>query len=287
MIRYTTLFVFAVLSLLFLGLSFVSLWWLIGLLIAVPLLLLGIRDFFQPSHSLLRNYPLLARARWIAEELRPELYQYFVESDLDGRPFNRNIRSLVYERAKDQHDEYPFGTLMDVYEAGYEWFNHSIAPKKASEEPFRVQIGGPQCTQPYSMAMLNVSAMSFGSLSGNAVLALNKGAKLGGFAHDTGEGGLTEYHQKHGGDLIWEIGSGYFGCRTKDGNFDLEQFTEKARQPQVKCVELKLSQGAKPGLGGVMPAEKVTQEIADIRGVPVGQNAFRLLRTRHSKRLAS
>ena len=270
MIRYTTLFVVAVLCLIFLGLSSVSLWWLSGLLLSVPLLLLGIWDLFQPSHSLLRNYPILAHARWIAEELRPELYQYFVESDLGGRPFNRDIRSLVYERAKDDHDEYPFGTQMDVYEDGYEWFNHSISPSKAAEEPFRIEIGGPQCTQPYSMAMLNVSAMSFGALSNNAIMALNKGAKLGGFAHDTGEGGLTEYHRKHGGDLIWEIGSGYFGCRTEDGNFDLEKFTQKSRDPQVKCVELKLSQGAKPGLGGVMPAEKVTQEIADIRGVPVG-----------------
>lgn len=195
----------------------------------------------------------------------------FVESDLDGRPFDRDARSLVYERAKYTHSEHPFGTELKVYETGYEWFNHSIAPHARSEEPFRVEVGGPQCTQPYSMAMLNVSAMSFGALSKNAIMALNKGARLGGFAHDTSEGRLTEYHLKHGGDLIWEIGSGYFGCRTSDGNFDLDEFRGKSQHETVKCISVKLSQGAKPGLGGVMPAVKVTQEIADIRCVPVGK----------------
>ncbi len=248
-----------------------STWWLVGFFVLLPLVVLGCWDLIQSRHSLLRNYPLLAHFRWFAEEIRPELYQYFVESDLDGRPFDRNERALVYERAKNAHSEYPFGTELNVYQSGYEWFNHSIAPKPQHDEPIRVDVGGPQCTQPYSMALLNVSAMSFGALSSNAIMALNKGAKLGGFAHDTGEGGLTEYHLKYGGDLVWEIGSGYFGCRTKDGNFDREQFRDKSHHDHVKCVSLKLSQGAKPGLGGVMPAEKVTQEIADIRGVPVGK----------------
>ncbi len=246
-------------------------WWWIAFLIGLPLSLLGCWDVLQSRHSLLRNYPLLAHARWIAEGLRPELHQYFIESDLDGRPFDRDDRSLVYERAKDTHGEYPFGTELDVYEAGYEWFNHSISPKNQAEEPFRVPVGGPQCKQPYSMALLNVSAMSFGALSKNAIMALNKGAKVGGFAHDTGEGGLTEYHLKHGGYLVWEVGSGYFGCRTSDGKFDLNTFAEKSKHENVKCVSLKLSQGAKPGLGGVMPGAKVTEEIARIRGVPVGK----------------
>ncbi|GIW83300.1 MAG: FMN-binding glutamate synthase family protein [Gemmatales bacterium] len=246
-------------------------WWFAWLLLLAPLSLLGAWDLVQSQHSLLRNYPLLAHFRWLAEMIRPEIYQYFIESDVDGRPFDRDSRSLVYERAKNSHGEYPFGTELDVYEAGYEWFNHSIAPVPLQEEPFRVPVGGPQCKQPYQMALLNISAMSFGALSSNAILALNLGARLGGFAHDTGEGGLTKYHLKHGGDLIWEIGSGYFGCRTRDGNFDLAAFRDKSQHDHVKCVSLKLSQGAKPGLGGVMPAAKVTPEIAEIRGVPAWQ----------------
>jgi glutamate synthase domain-containing protein 2 len=243
----------------------------IGFVFCLSLFGLGLWDFFQTKHSVLRNYPVLGHFRWVAEAVRPELHQYFVESDTGGRPFDRDTRSLVYERAKNEHGEYPFGTENDLYELGYEWFNHSIAPKQAQTEPFRVTLGGPQCTQPYSIALLNVSSMSFGSLSKNAILALNKGAKLGNFAHDTGEGGLSKYHLLHGGDVIWEIGSGYFGCRTKDGQFDLEQFREKANDPRVKAISVKLSQGAKPGLGGVMPASKVTREIAEIRGVPQGQ----------------
>lgn len=272
MMRYAGFVLVILVSLLcvLLGMTIAN-WWYFGLLGLLPLLLLGCWDLLQSRHSLLRNYPLLAHFRWLAEMLRPELHQYFIESDLDGRPYNRDDRSLVYERAKNVHSEYPFGTELNVYESGYEWFNHSIAPQPRSEEPFRVMIGGPQCSQPYAMALLNVSAMSFGALSRNAIMALNKGAQMGGFAHDTGEGGLTEYHLKYGGDLVWEIGSGYFGCRTSDGNFDPVQFRDKSQDERVKCVSLKLSQGAKPGLGGVMPAGKVTQEIADIRGVPVGQ----------------
>lgn len=243
-------------------------WWLIGLL---PLSLIGLYDLFQRRHSILRNYPLLGHFRWIAEGIRPEIHQYFVESDTDGAPFDRNARSLVYEQAKGVHQELPFGTELDVYQEGYEWFPHSLHPGATASEPFRVQIGGEHCKKPYDMALLNVSAMSFGALSSAAIRALNRGARLGGFAHDTGEGGLSQYHLKEGGDLVWEIGSGYFGCRTSAGHFDLEQFADKASHENVKCVSLKLSQGAKPGLGGVMPAAKVTQEIATIRGVPAGQ----------------
>ena len=241
------------------------------LVIAGVLAVIGIRDLVQTKHSLLRNYPVTAHLRWLFEGFRPEIRQYFVESDVGGTPFNRDLRDLVYERAKNQHAEEPFGTELDVYETGYEFFAHSLAPKPEATENFRVAVGGKDCTRPYSMSLLNVSAMSFGALSANAIMALNKGAALGGFAHDTGEGGLTEYHLRHGGDIIWEIGSGYFGCRTRDGAFDPEMFKDKANVDAVKCINIKLSQGAKPGLGGVMPAAKVTQEIADIRGVPVGE----------------
>lgn len=248
----------------------VSIHFIWPLLIIVPLALLGIWDIIQVRHSLTRNYPVVAHLRWMFEGFRPEIRQYFVESDVGGMPFNRDLRSLVYERSKNLHAEQPFGTELDVYEPGYEYFTHSLAPKPQSMEPFKVRVGGPGCSRPYDMALLNVSAMSFGALSANAIRALNTGAKLGGFAHDTGEGGLTRYHLEPGGDVIWEIGSGYFGCRTSDGAFDPEKFREKANHDHVKCINIKLSQGAKPGLGGVMPAAKVTPEIADIRGVPVG-----------------
>lgn len=248
-----------------------SSWWFVPLAVSLPLSALGVRDLFQTRHSVLRNYPLVGHLRWFFEDIRPEIRQYFVESNVDGRPFHRDARSLVYERAKNVHEEQAFGTELDTYRPGYEWFTHSIAPRPKADEPFRVTIGGPGCRRPYQMALLNVSAMSFGSLSKNAILALNLGAKLGGFAHDTGEGGLTEYHLRHGGDLVWEIGSGYFGCRTKEGKFDLEVFRDKSNRDEVKCISIKLSQGAKPGLGGVMPAAKVTEEIAKFRGVPAGQ----------------
>jgi glutamate synthase domain-containing protein 2 len=237
---------------------------------ATGLSILGAYDLIQTNHNLMRNYPVSGRLRWIFEAVRPQIRQYFIESNIDGTPFNHNQRSLVYERAKNLHTEEPFGTERDVYTAGYEYFLHSVAPKRPAEEPFRVTVGGPGCKRPYSMALLNVSAMSFGALSANAIRALNLGAKLGGFAHDTGEGGLASYHLENGGDLVWEIGSGYFGCRTPDGGFDPEIFRDKVNVDPVKCVSVKLSQGAKPGLGGVMPAAKVTPEIAEIRGVPVG-----------------
>jgi len=249
----------------------ISLHFLWALIVFLPLAAVGVRDLFQERHSLLRNYPVTAHLRWIFEGFRPEIRQYFIEGDVGGMPFDRDQRSLVYERAKNEKSEEPFGTELDVYASGYEWFAHSLAPKPQAESHFRVEVGGPGCTRPYSMALLNVSAMSFGALSSNAIRALNKGAQLGGFAHDTGEGGLTQYHLENGGDIVWEIGSGYFGCRSPDGTFDPEKFREKANLEQVKCINIKLSQGAKPGLGGVMPAAKVTPEIAEIRGVPVGQ----------------
>ncbi|MGW0966500.1 FMN-binding glutamate synthase family protein [Streptomyces sp. NPDC002516] len=242
--------------------------------VAVPLLvaaLVAVHDLVQRRHSVLRNYPLLGHLRFALEALRPELQQYFIERNFDGRPFDRDTRSIVYERAKGTAAEEPFGTELDLYRAGSEYLTPSMAPRAVPETPPRVRIGGPDCTQPYDMALLNVSAMSFGSLSANAVLALNTGARLGAFAHDTGEGGLSEYHLRPGGDLVWEIGTGYFGCRTDDGGFDERQFADKAAHSQVKCVSLKISQGAKPGIGGVLPGAKVNKEIAQVRGVPEGK----------------
>jgi len=233
---------------------------------------LGWRDTRQRRHSVLRNYPVIGHLRFLLEFIRPEMRQYFIESDNEAAPFSRQQRSLVYQRAKGDPDKRPFGTQLDVHASGYEWINHSVAPTKLESHDFRVEIGngGSSCTQPYSASIFNISAMSFGALSANAVLALNAGAKKGGFAHDTGEGSISEHHRVHGGDLIWEIGSGYFGCRHPDGSFSEERFVENATSPQVKMIELKLSQGAKPGHGGVLPGPKVTAEIAAARGVPVG-----------------
>ncbi len=233
---------------------------------------LGIRDLFQTRHAILRNYPIIAHLRFIFEKIRPEMRQYFFETDKDGMPFSRDKRAVVYQRAKGDLDKRPFGTQYDVYQTQFEWLHHSMAPRPVSGESFRVTVGGAECSQPYSASVFNISAMSYGSLSANAVRALNKGAKLGGFAHDTGEGGFSPYHAENGGDIIWEIGSGYFGARNPDGSFSAERFAETASAPQIKLVELKLSQGAKPGHGGVLPAAKVTPEIARIRGVPLGQD---------------
>jgi glutamate synthase domain-containing protein 2 len=247
-------------------------WWL-----AVPaglLAALGTYDLTQRRHTILRNYPVVGHLRYLLEALRPELQQYFIERNFDGRPFDRDRRTTIYERAKGVHSEQAYGTERDIDEVGYEYLAQSVAPVPVPETPPRVLVGGPDCKQPYSMALLNVSAMSFGALSSNAILALNKGAALGGFAHDTGEGGLTPYHTEHSGDLVWEIGSGYFGTRTTDGRFDPAQFADKAAHPAVKCVSLKLSQGAKPGLGGVLPAAKVSEEIARYRGVPAHQKCI-------------
>ncbi|UYM07063.1 FMN-binding glutamate synthase family protein [Solicola gregarius] len=245
-------------------------WWVAFAIVVAALAIAG-WDVLQSRHSLLRNYPLVGHLRYTLESIRPELQQYFIERNFDGRPFNRDVRSIIYERAKGIHGEKAYGTELDVNELGYEYLVHSTAPVDPAPEPHRVRVGGPDCAHPYDMSLLNVSAMSFGALSANALRALNKGAALGGFAHDTGEGGLTPYHLEHGGDLIWEIGSGYFGARTKDGGFDAAVFADKVAHPAVKCVSLKLSQGAKPGLGGVLPAAKVTAEIAAARTVPVGE----------------
>ncbi len=242
-------------------------------LIAGVLSLLGIIDLLQTRHSVRRNYPILGRIRYLVESIRPEIRQYLIEGDNEQAPFSRAQRSLVYARAKNETSDRPFGTQKDVYETGFEFISHSLQPmERCDAEAFRISIGGPQCTQPYSASIFNISAMSFGSLSGNAVLALNKGAKMGGFAHDTGEGSISPYHLKHGGDLIWELGSGYFGCRSSDGEFDPVRFAEQAQRPEVKMIEVKLSQGAKPGHGGILPKEKITAEIASTRGIPMDRD---------------
>jgi glutamate synthase domain-containing protein 2 len=236
--------------------------------------LVGGRDYFQTRHAILRNYPLLAHFRFFFEAIRPEIRQYLLESDNEAVPFSRAQRSLVDQRAKNVESRQPFGTGEDVYLAGYEWINHSLRPVQIDDFDFRVKIGGKRCKQPYSCSVFNISAMSFGALSANAVRALNKGAKLGNFAHDTGEGSISRYHREYGGDLIWEIGSGYFGCRTPEGRFDPEGFAAQAREPQIKMTEIKLSQGAKPGHGGVLPGAKVTPEIAEARGIPIGKDCL-------------
>jgi glutamate synthase domain-containing protein 2 len=235
--------------------------------------LLGVRDLMQTRHSVQRAYPVIGHARWMIELIGPEIRQYLIEADEDAAPFSRSQRSLVYQRAKGQAGEHPFGTLMDVYRDGYEFIGHSSVPVKAADpETFRIQIGGPACAKPYSASVYNISAMSFGSLSANAIRALNAGAKRGGFSHDTGEGSISPYHREMGGDIVWEVASGYFGCRTPDGRFDPERFAAQATTDQVKMIEIKLSQGAKPGHGGVLPAAKVTKEISETRGVPMGQD---------------
>jgi glutamate synthase domain-containing protein 2 len=242
----------------------------VPLVLFIGLSVIGTVDLLQTRHAVLRNYPLTAHIRFILEEIRPEIRQYFLESEKDGTPFSRDKRALVYQRAKKALDKRPFGTQNDVYAAGYEWLDHSMAPKPVVKEPFRVGIGGPDCEKPYSASIFNISAMSFGALSSNAIRALNIGAKKGNFAHDTGEGGYSPYHRENGGDIIWEIGSGYFSCRNADGTFCAEKFAENAKSDQIKMVELKLSQGAKPGHGGVLPGAKVSAEIAATRGVPEG-----------------
>lgn len=245
-----------------------------ALLLFGPILLVALIDLFQTHHSLRRNYPVSARARWFFEWLRPFLRAYIVESDLDGRPFSHDERSLVYARAKGEADAHPFGTELDVYSDEYEWLAHSIAPARNAPKDTRVHVGTDQCSRPYSAARLNISAMSFGALGAHAIEALNLGAKQGGFYHDTGEGGLSPYHLKHGGDIVWEVGSGYFGCRDKDGHFDPAHFSDRAAHDAVKMTEIKLSQGAKPGHGGLLPGRKVTAEIAQTRDVPQGQDCL-------------
>jgi glutamate synthase domain-containing protein 2 len=237
------------------------------------LALLGLRDRLQTRRSVLRNYPVAGHLRYLLEYIRPEIRQYFIEPDNEAAPFSRQQRSLVYQRAKGDPDKRPFGTQLDVHAHGYEWINHSMAPTRLPTHDFRVTIGADRA-KPYSASIFNISAMSFGALSANAILALNGGAARGGFAHDTGEGSISQHHRVHGGDLIWEIGSGYFGCRHHDGRFNPEAFAAAARDPQVKMIELKLSQGAKPGHGGVLPGPKVTIEIAQARDVPAGEDCI-------------
>lgn len=252
-----------------------GLWWWLGAGLCTVLALLGVRDMVQVRHSVLRNYPIIGHLRFLLEFIRPELRQYFIEADHEALPFSRAQRSLVYQRAKGDPDSRPLGTQLNVTAQGYEWVNHSMQPTKLASHDFRITIGCTgegvsACTQPYSASIFNISAMSFGALSANAILALNKGAKMGGFAHDTGEGSISQHHRVHGGDLIWEVASGYFGCRNDDGSFSEEKFIANATDPQVKMIELKLSQGAKPGHGGMLLGAKVTPEIAAARGVPVG-----------------
>ncbi len=252
----------------------------LGRYLALPLAifgflaLVGLRDLVQRKHAILRSYPIAAHIRFLLEAIRPEMRQYFFESDKDGAPFARDKRAIVYQRAKGELDKRPFGTEYNVYETHYEWLHHSIAPKEPATEPFRISIGGPACEKPYQASVFNISAMSYGALSANAIRALNKGAKMGDFAHDTGEGGFSPYQEENGGEIIWEIGSGYFGCRNTDGTFSAERFAAAAVKPQIKMIEIKLSQGAKPGHGGVLPGAKVTREIARIRGVEPGRDCI-------------
>lgn len=276
-IRFT-----AIVLLIFAVISGIILWPVPGFVSLAGLLaLIGLYDLIQKKHTILRNYPLIGHMRYLLEMIGPEIHQYFVESDTDGKPIDKNHRSYIYERAKEQSQTHPFGTELDISDDNYEWMQHSIYPARKMESPPRVVIGGKDCSQPYSASLFNISAMSYGALSKNAIQALNLGAKAGNFYHDTGEGGISEYHLQ-GGDLVWEIGTGYFGCRTADGNFDPRKFEEKANWEQVKMIEIKISQGAKPGHGGVLPAAKNNEEIAEIRGVkphtdvlsPPGHSAF-------------
>ena len=269
---------FTIISLLLVGLISFFVWppfWF-ALIPLLPLLLLGWYDMFQRKHAIMRNFPILGRGRYLMEKLRPGVQQYFIESDTEGKPFDRQNRSIIYQRAKDVLDTTPFGTQLDVYAEGYEWMEHSIAsidPHKIDQDP-RTIVGGPACTQKYPASLFNVSAMSFGSLSSAAIEALNGGAKIGGFAHNTGEGGISPYHKKFGGDLIYQIGTGYFGCRSQDDRIDWDEYVKRCEEPSVKMIELKLSQGAKPGHGGILPAKKVTKEIAEIRGIEMGKDVL-------------
>ena len=267
LLRYST---FAAAAFLFLAGLLLTNWWLIiigGLLVA-----LGIYDIMQSKHAILTNYPVAGHVRYVLEDFRPEIRQYLLENDKEQVPFSRQQRALVYQRAKNVSDTNAFGTLDNLYAQGKEWFLQSALSHPLEKQDFRITVGGERCIQPHDMSVFNISAMSFGSLSANAIMALNQGAKIGGFTHDTGEGAISPYHRKFGDDLIWELGTGYFGCRTAEGNFDAQSFAEKAVDSQVKMIEIKLSQGAKPGKGGVLPAEKITQEIADTRQVLTGQD---------------
>jgi len=262
------------LSLVSIALAWLSPWYLTILIVTLPVLGLGLYDYLQTGWTITRNYPVTARLRWLFYHLRPFLRAYIVEGDLEGKPYSYEARNLVHARARGETDTHPFGTELDVESEAYTWVNHSIAPEPDPDESPRVSVGNMQCTKPYSASVLNISAMSFGALSANAIEALNIGAKRGGFYHDTGEGGYSTYHAKHGGDIVWELGSGYFGARDNDGRFDPALFADQAQRDQVKMTEIKLSQGAKPGHGGLLPAAKVTQEIAETRKVPPHQDCL-------------
>ncbi len=277
-IKFTAIafFIFTIITAIFL-------WPLYGFsCLAASLFILGLYDLIQKQHAILRNFPLIGHMRYLLEMIGPEIRQYFIESNTDGKPIDRNHRSYIYQRANQQNLTHPFGTELNVHDKDYRWMQHSIYPGKKLQTPPRVTIGGPDCTQPYSASLFNISAMSYGALSKNAIEALNLGAKAGNFFHDTGEGAISQYHLK-GGDLVWEIGTGYFGCRTEEGNFDPQKFKEKANLSAVKMIEIKISQGAKPGHGGVLPASKNNEEIAAIRDVkphtevlsPPGHSAFK------------
>jgi glutamate synthase domain-containing protein 2 len=269
--RHSAFYIVIAATLIFLALGlFSNGWWFLPACIFGALTVLGVIDLNQTRHAVRRNYPVSGNLRYFFELIRPEMRQYFFENDTDKAPFSRVDRSLVYQRAKQQIDKRPFGTQGDVYQTDYEWINHSMEPAHPENSNFRISVGGPDCTQPVSLSVFNISAMSFGALSANAVLALNKGAAMGNFAHDTGEGGVSAYHLEHGGALIWNIGSGYFGCRDDQGNFSEERFAQRASLDNIKMIEIKLSQGAKPGHGGILPGAKVTPEIAAARGIPVG-----------------
>jgi glutamate synthase domain-containing protein 2 len=241
--------------------------------VVIPYILIGIYDL-NSNHNILRNYPVIGHLRYIFEFVRPEIQQYFVATNQSGRPYNREQRSLIYQRAKNVMDTHPFGTEHDITAPGYEYANHSINVKEVVSERSRNLVGGPQCKQPYSASLINISAMSYGALSRNAIRALNHGAKLANIFHNTGEGGLTEHHLAGGGDITWQIGTGYFGCRTHDGGFDAAKFEKMANLSVVKMIEIKISQGAKPSHGGVLPKDKITAEISEIRGIPMGKDCL-------------
>jgi len=273
MSRHTVLQLTFVLSAAFAALGwFVGAGWYAPLVVLVPLAALGVHDLYQPARAILRNYPIVGHLRFILESVRPELRQYLIEDERDPVPFSREQRAMVYQRAKNVLDKRAFGTVRDVGAVGHGWVSHSMSPTVIEDTNFRVTIGGPDCTQPYSASILNISGTSFGAVSANAIMAFNLGAKMGGFAHNTGEGSISPHHRKYGGDIIWQIATGYFGCRTPEGRFDPDLFARQAAEPQVKMIEVKLSQGAKPGHGGVLPGAKVTPEIATTRGVPLGED---------------
>ena len=241
-------------------------------LVVLPVIFLGLSDMLQTKQSIKRLYPVLGRFRYLLESVRPEIQQYFVENETEGSPISREFRSLIYQRAKGARDTRPFGTIFDVNRDGYEWVNHSLQPKHLTDFDPRIKFGGDACLKPYMASPMNISAMSYGALSKNAIMSLNRGAKIGGFSHNTGEGSMSPYHLEHGGDIVWQIGTGYFGCRDDEGGFNPQTFQDNASIDVVKMIEIKLSQGAKPGHGGILPAAKLTQEIANIRHVPMGQD---------------